>query len=335
MTFPLSDAELFPLLKRVSRSFYLSIRFLPRRIRPAIAVGYLLARASDTVADTNRFEPKYRLETLDVLRAALEGPAADLTERVSLCVGAQAQGAERDLLEHLISLLAYVRALPVRQQTLVSDVLGKIIQGQRLDIERFEMNDSLHTLRDPGELEEYTYLVAGSVGEFWTRLCSLEWPSYSRLSAPKLEQLGVEFGKGLQLVNILRDFPVDVAHGRSYLPVADPRPLIESLHLVRPLFLEWHKRAHQYLHSAWTYVCAVRPARVRFACALPVLIGARTLRKLDGSGAIGAKISRAEIYWLMIVASMVAFFPPAAKPIGLRFGVVDAKNRTRSGYRVL
>ena len=43
---------LHQLLSAVSRSFYLSMRFLPREMRPGVAVGYLLARATDTVADT-------------------------------------------------------------------------------------------------------------------------------------------------------------------------------------------------------------------------------------------------------------------------------------------
>ena len=58
------EAELFALLKGVSRSFYLSVRFLPRRIRMAIALGYLLARASDTIADTNQLPPAERIEFL-------------------------------------------------------------------------------------------------------------------------------------------------------------------------------------------------------------------------------------------------------------------------------
>jgi farnesyl-diphosphate farnesyltransferase len=321
LTFATSDSALFLLLKRVSRSFYLSVRFLPPRIRPAITIAYLLARASDTIADTNRFEPQYRLETLDAFHAALEGSTIDLAQRVSLCVEAQPQGAEKDLLKQLISLVSSVRHLPPRHQPLVLEVLKKIVQGQRLDIERFEIAESLHALHNAAELEEYTYLVAGSVGEFWTRLCLLEWASYSRLAKPELERLGVEFGKGLQLINILRDFPADVAHGRSYLPVIDPHLLKENAVLARPLFFEWRDRARHYLHSAWAYVCAIHPIRVRFACALPVLIGARTLHKLDGSSTIGVKISRPEVYWLVIVALTVALFGPAANWIGHRFNV--------------
>ncbi|MBP6602801.1 MAG: squalene/phytoene synthase family protein, partial [Verrucomicrobiales bacterium] len=39
------------LLKSVSRSFYLSMRFLPAGMRDPISLGYLLARFSDTIAD--------------------------------------------------------------------------------------------------------------------------------------------------------------------------------------------------------------------------------------------------------------------------------------------
>src|SRR5215472_8598997 len=58
------DPELWRLLKGVSRSFYLSVRFLPSRIRPAIALGYLLARASDTIADANSLAAADRLKIL-------------------------------------------------------------------------------------------------------------------------------------------------------------------------------------------------------------------------------------------------------------------------------
>jgi farnesyl-diphosphate farnesyltransferase len=321
LTFSPSDSGLFPLLKRVSRSFYLSIRFLPSRIRPAIAIGYLLARASDTIADTNKFEAKYRLETLAAVLTALQGSTIGLAQRVPLCVDAQPAGAEKELLKQLLSVVACARSLVPGHQALVQEVLSKILRGQVLDIERFEMIDSLRALGSAAELEEYTYLVAGSVGEFWTRLCAFEWPSYSRIAQTELERLSIEFGKSLQLINILRDFTTDIAHGRSYLPVDDPRLVKANPELARPLFLEWRARAWDYLRSAWAYVGAIRPTRVRFACTLPILIGARTLKKLDGPGVIGAKISRREIYSLMIVALVVAVCRPVANRIGYHFGV--------------
>ena len=52
------------LLKRVSRSFYLSLSILPEEVRTQVSLAYLLARASDTVADTKAVPPLRRLEIL-------------------------------------------------------------------------------------------------------------------------------------------------------------------------------------------------------------------------------------------------------------------------------
>src|SRR5882757_2811388 len=53
-----------PLLASVSRSFYLSIRLLPRKLRAPIGLAYLLARASDTIADSTEAPVATRLQHL-------------------------------------------------------------------------------------------------------------------------------------------------------------------------------------------------------------------------------------------------------------------------------
>ena len=88
---------------------------------------------------------------------------------------------------------------------------------------RFESKPGITGLADESALEEYTYLVAGCVGEFWTKLCLLEWPNYARLPAEEMLCFGRDFGKALQLINILRDYPLDLQAGRSYLPVSQSR----------------------------------------------------------------------------------------------------------------
>ena len=40
------------ILESVSRSFYLTLKMLPAAVRPQIGLAYLLARTSDTIADT-------------------------------------------------------------------------------------------------------------------------------------------------------------------------------------------------------------------------------------------------------------------------------------------
>ena len=60
-------------LKDVSRSFYVSLRLLPAPMRPATSTGYLLARASDTIADTAGIPVDDRLDLLDAFRQSLPG----------------------------------------------------------------------------------------------------------------------------------------------------------------------------------------------------------------------------------------------------------------------
>ena len=303
------DPELWHLLKGVSRSFYLSVRFLPSRIRPAIALGYLLARASDTIADANSLAAADRLKILNQLRAQLFTVDPGLRRGLKECAQQQPDGAERQLLEQVEEILTCARQLPQNDQDLLLEVLGRIMRGQILDIERFELASSLHALRSPAQLDEYIYLVAGSVGEFWTKLCLQAWTAYARVDDKKIVTLGTEYGKGLQLVNVLRDYPQDVRLGRSYLPVTGP--LSEDIKVAEPLFQEWRGVARRYLESGAQYVQAIRPIRVRFACALPVLIGIETLGKMKTVPPFGQKIkvSRGRVYWLMLLSLLIAAVP--------------------------
>ena len=59
-------------------------------------------------------------------------------------------------------------------------------------------------------MDDYTYRVAGCVGEFWTRLCRAHLFPRAVVDDAMLLRDGIRFGKGLQLVNILRDIPADL-----------------------------------------------------------------------------------------------------------------------------
>src|SRR3954470_7295958 len=62
-----------PLLRSVSRSFYLSLRFLPKALRDPLSLAYLLARATDTIADTAGTPVALRTEALGTLAAMIQG----------------------------------------------------------------------------------------------------------------------------------------------------------------------------------------------------------------------------------------------------------------------
>ena len=64
-------------LKDVSRSFYLSLRFLPPGFRAPASLGYLLARLSDTIADAGGASPEDRKRLLAEFRDSMESGKRD------------------------------------------------------------------------------------------------------------------------------------------------------------------------------------------------------------------------------------------------------------------
>src|SRR5437879_13636362 len=68
-----SNELLGSLLRDVSRSFYLTLRVLPSRIRTQIGLAYLLARTTDTIADTWLVPLARRLEAFQAMRERVAG----------------------------------------------------------------------------------------------------------------------------------------------------------------------------------------------------------------------------------------------------------------------
>ena len=59
---------------------YLSLKELPRAIRPQVSLLYMLARTSDTIADSERGEPKELLEALESYDDFTQGRSSDAPE---------------------------------------------------------------------------------------------------------------------------------------------------------------------------------------------------------------------------------------------------------------
>jgi farnesyl-diphosphate farnesyltransferase len=104
--------------------------------------------------------------------------------------------------------------------------------------------------------------------------------------------LGVQYGKGLQLINILRDVGADLRGGRCYLPAeqlqaagVSPEEIATRPAAIEAVLRTWQDSAGEGLQAGVDYACSIRPWRVRLATALPALIGARTLALLRTAGA--------------------------------------------------
>ena len=321
------------LLRRVSRSFYLTLRILPRAIRPQLSLTYLLARATDTVADTDAIAINKRQTVLSELCGSIQATCArrepsvpDLSEfvRADRAEITAKDAAEHTLLQNFETLLKSLSEFPEEDREKIRAVLETITHGQQMDIRRFGgTSKHLNALDTDDELDAYTYDVAGCVGEFWTSLCIAHVFPRASFSSPlnekRLMSDAVHFGKGLQLVNILRDLPEDLRQGRCYIPEQSlsqfdmsPGDLLNHDAVLRfqPLYNDYLELAEEYLRAGWRYTTSLPfgCVRVRLACAWPVLIGVKTLRRLRHGNVLGdarVKITRREIYRILVRSVLV------------------------------
>jgi len=299
-----------PLLKAVSRSFYLSIRILSRDLQAPMGLAYLLARASDTIADTADAPESVRLRHLaafgEMIRTGTTAGLAELQRAIR-----PSDSGECDLIARLDRCLAWLATLGEFDRREIAQVMEKIIRGQTLDLQRFPKGEGVIALRTAAELEEYTYLVAGCVGEFWTRVCLHHVRRYAMMDEAELCALGRNYGKGLQLVNILRDLPGDRRAGRCYLP-ADELAASGSTPTAPAcdVFQKWHRRASELLDEGQRYIATLRPARLRIACFLPWYLGVATLRRLQEHSPLETeeriKVPRSTVRGAFVRAALIA-----------------------------
>lgn len=319
---PELSPELRQILRGVSRSFDLSIRLLPPVLQAPVAIGYLLARATDTVADTTAVPMTERQVLLDLMTHAITAPESwtpenqELNRLTQAFAAQQSDPHERALMQALPRCWPLLHTLSQADQASVCSVLGHITQGQKLDMARF--GPGLQAVQTEDELSDYTWLVAGCVGEFWTELCGRHLPGYSHLPQADLMRMGRAYGMGLQRLNIIRDGGADLAAGRCYWPVqtlaragltpaklaqSAQTPNADTLQDLAPIYTEWLNHTQSLLDDGLRYALSLKPLRLRLASALPALIGTRTVALLRQAGPMALsqriKMPRQEIRSLL------------------------------------
>lgn len=267
------------LLNHHARSFALTLRFLPRELREPLGLAYLLARASDTVADAVGISRKRRLLMLEELKDALGSES--FRWKPTFTEGELSE-SELKLIAAVPALLAMMERHSGRGELL--QLWQTILKGQIFDLGRFIPEAPPLVFE---ELEEYCYLVAGSVGEAWTRLIANHAPRIFLRPHAEMEKLGIGYGKGLQLLNILRDRAEDRAQGRLYLPEEAVPKMMEQ--------------ASEWLTHGEEYCLHLRPGRIRYASELPLRLAWRTLDRMSKSPeSPRVKILRWEVYAVLL-----------------------------------
>jgi farnesyl-diphosphate farnesyltransferase len=302
------------ILPEVSRTFAISIRFLPGMLGRAVLTAYLLCRIADTIEDDNSTSPERRGELLDLFLRTLDD--AELAELFpSIASELKGDAAHLALVARADLVMVLFRSLPPRTRDRVAHWVREMGIGMAKFVRTYPRGIRIQTV---AEYKEYCYYVAGTVGCMLTEL----WREHARaVGQREFDRLWAKcqsFGEALQTVNILKDIAWDAEHENSiYIPASDlaaqgsgHETLLSPAHVEKNhrAVVRFIELARTDLDEALEYILLIprRAVAIRAFCVLPLLFAYATLRDLAGSRAMltpggQVKISRREVKTLMVV----------------------------------
>lgn len=300
-------------LNRVSRTFALNIRVLPRALRNQVLYAYLYCRMADTIEDDPTLPTAEKSRLLHAF-AALFDPA--LPEQQALeafsafptLLPASWQATEHNedwekiLLGRAPVVLQAFPTFPAPARAAIARCVIEMCDGMAgFAVQREERAQQGRALIETvTELDRYCYYVAGTVG---VMLCDL-FIDYAKISserAEKMRALCVSFGLGLQLTNILKDVRDDSERGVSWLP--------PDLTLAQAF-----AKARGHLEDSLEYTLLIPrlQRRLRLFCLWPLLMAAETLALLaTNTEALSSgrrlKITRARVARILLRTRLFYF----------------------------
>lgn len=280
------------ILPKVSRTFAPTIQKLPHPLVLQLTVAYLLCRIADTIEDNVILTIKQKQRLLEqyadvlVREKASNGLKAFMQQVDTL----PREGADDELLHHVPLILAVYHTFPKKVMAGISTWVAEMVSGMRTYVQS-KYSSSQNFLKTLNDLDDYIYYVAGTVGNLVTTLFSLYSQHITRNIAQHLKKYSESFGKGLQMVNIIRDMPGDWENNRSYMP----NDLLQKYDLTRHSIFDRHnvqrskkmleeliEMALSYLDAGLQYITAIPKAErnMRLSCMLPVFWALQTLRAI-------------------------------------------------------
>jgi len=218
-----NDSFIQEYIPRVSRTFALTIKFLPRGLRNSVNTAYLLCRVADTLEDTpylSSIEKSTRLLKLnDLLLCAAKGKCFDFNVISSIYESlSPSESDDYKLLSESVRLFEILDTLPVSHRKIIYKWAGEMAGGMA-DYSKLGGGKriSIATLRDVEDWNRYCYYVAGTVGHMLTELFIKHYDFKNEIYRG-MKKLSKSFGLGLQKVNVVKDVPDDRERGSCYLP---------------------------------------------------------------------------------------------------------------------
>ncbi len=307
------------ILPQVSRTFAISIRFLPGNLGRSVLCGYLLCRIADTIEDDPIATVETKIRLLDCFLDCFDQPtiANAFPQAIEHLEG---EAAHLLLVEHTDLVFALYRSLTEQSQQTLRHWVTEMVEGMQKFVHRYPEGIRIKTLE---EYQEYCYYVAGVVGYLLTDLWYEHSPSVDFETYHVLRQTCAAFGEGLQTVNILKDIAWDAEHENS---IYVPEESLEAHGSSQELLLspdhlpQNHAAIKSLVELAWTdldmaaeYLLSVPRSAIpiRLFCILPLVFAYGTLRDITKSTAMlvsggNVKITRAEVKSLIMVGPIAA-----------------------------
>ena len=277
------------ILQDVSRTFALTIPQLPAALADVVGNAYLLCRIADTIEDDKdmvfALKQQYSEEFIQVVAA--ERDAKDLAANLHPALSEAATAAEKDLIANMDAVIRITHSFNARQRQALERCVRVMADG----MVRYQDAETLEGLPDQPAMDQYCYYVAGVVGEMLTELFC-DYSADINTHYDEMMKLGVSFGQGLQMTNILKDIYDDYERGACWLPaevfarhgftLTDLRPGLKDPAFESGLG-ELIGLAHSHLQNAleYTYKIPSHETGIRKFCLWAIGMAVLTLQNIN------------------------------------------------------
>ncbi|RSL33488.1 phytoene/squalene synthase family protein [Salibacterium salarium] len=249
------------MLKHTSRTFYIPITFLEPTLKKAVASAYLCMRAIDEIEDHENLDNTTKQHLLRSTSSLLKHPFDNEAYR-------RLVHPYKDIIPEVsLRLGDWISFCPTGIAPRVKDYTSKMAAGMA------DWAEKGWDINNKDDLDDYTYYVAGLVGEMLSDIW--EWRDGTLTD----RSLAVAYGRGLQTVNILRNQQEDLERGVSFIPE------------------DWNtddmfQYAEDNLALADKYIKDINSRSIVLFCKIPLALAKKTLKALKNGR---EKMSRTEV----------------------------------------
>lgn len=194
--------DVLAVLKQTSRTFYIPIVRLPSGLQEAVMSAYLCMRAIDEIEDHSQLDNATKSFLLRRVSETLQ----EGTDQFRLGAFSELKLYQNVLPEVTLRIQEWALLAPQRIWPRIWDTTAAMADRMAY------WADINWTINTEADLNRYTFSVAGAVGLLLSEL----WSWYDNTQTNRIQAVG--FGRGLQVVNILRNHAEDLTRGVDFFP---------------------------------------------------------------------------------------------------------------------